>query len=352
MSSKELSHQIEIEISQQLSMGLNFEQVAATLVEKYKNKRLTLLEFETLANFFLASGQVVVFNDFVGRKLKASQPIPWGHFCESLFLSSSMIGPRLKQALIDASESQVSLNHLARSQKLDHFDDLLPQQREKRRLAFLELYEVRKKDFLQELEILHAQQLYKEEAELIDKLLRMYPGDPEILKRGQKAKEKQALDILQSRPPQSQKPPLIPQYEIRSQEELSILKAIVESMKEALKTHPQMKLDFSMAHFMWEDYENTLELLPQEEPVLWLKAEALLRARKFVELLDLMSQVGGKMQEDPDVAYSVLYYNAQAYWGMNQKQKALDMMEALVHSKPDYRSAEAILAEWKLGGQQ
>ena len=53
------------------------------------------------------------------------------------------------------------------------------------------------------------------------------------------------------------------------------------------------------------------------------------------------------MTGTPDATYGALYLKAQAYFGLGQKEMAIQLLESLSAKVHSYRSTEALIHEWK-----
>jgi hypothetical protein len=101
---------------------------------------------------------------------------------------------------------------------------------------------------------------------------------------------------------------------------------------------------------MWQNHSAALGFIDRTQitkSTRWLRAEILIHARRFVDLLEELDELELLFAHDPESTSSVIYLRAQALWGLDQRALAISMMESLVKSRLHYRSADALLAEWK-----
>lgn len=354
MSHLRSSNTLELEIQTLLKHHIELDLTADALIKKYEHEKLSLAEFETIATFLLHCGFCATLTDMIVRKLGDQSKIPWGHFVEALFLSSALIEPEVKKAMIEGAEEDRALSQLARSRHLDHFEEEVSRQRDLRRKAFSERYSLRRQDLLQELEVMRSQGLHVEEDKLIERMSRLFPGDNEILKLRTALKERLALDFIAKRPrPKHQV--FIPIHEPKDAETQATLDQIEKSMIEVLEKDPSLKSwlpnDFALAMILWENFEAALRLLDLNQEnhfeTDWLRAEALLGGHRFAELLNHLTFLETAYAEDPDNIYAVHYLRAQALWGLNQRMTAIEILEGMLVARPQYRSASALLDQWK-----
>jgi hypothetical protein len=354
---------LELEIQALLIHYGQPDLAADALLKKYENEKLSAAEFEALATFFLKAGFAATLTDFILRKLDQPQSIPWGHFVEALFQSSAAIEPEIKQALIEGAESQRQLSHLARSRHLDHYEEEVPRQRLLRRQNFKEQYEKLSEDYFHQLEVLRSQQLYQDEEKLLQKMRQFFPQDSRLDKAVRELRERRALDFMSKQAPKDQRELPVFYHEPRDPEIQQMLDEVERGMNEILAEENEntfsLAVDFAVAQLMWENEESAIRLLDQVLARLqkstssnvvstdWLRAEILLRGRKFVSLLDHLTWLESTYGNDPETVFSVQYLRAQALWGLNQKFTAIESIEGLLQARPDYRTAHALLDAWK-----
>lgn len=354
MSQLRSANSLELEIQTLLKHHVELDLTADALIKKYENEKLSLSEFETIATFLLHSGFCATLTDLIVRKLGDQSKTPWGHFAEALFLSSALIEPEVKKAILEGAEEDHALALLSRSRHLDHFEEEIPRQRGLRQQNFKEKSKLQRQDLLQELDVMRSQGLHAEEDKLIEKMNRLFPNDSEILKLRTALKERLALDFIAKRPrPKHQV--FIPQHEPKDAATQEALDQIEKEMTAILEREPELKSwlanDFALAMIVWENFESALRLLAMNTETHyetdWLRAEALLGGRRHAELLNHLTFLETAYSQDPDNIYAVHYLRAQALWGLNQKMMAIEILEGMIVSRPQYRSASALLDQWK-----
>jgi hypothetical protein len=341
---------LEIEIQGLLEHYQTADLAADALIKKYEEQKLNLIQFEALATFLLYCGFYATLTDLILRKLDDGSQIPWGHFAEALFLSTDSIDPIIKEAFYDGADEQDSLPHLSRTHYLDSFDAEMIRLRQVRRQNFTARAEKKKLEMIQEIEVLRSQGLHKEEDLLIQSLAKLFPADSTAFELRAGLREKLAHDFMAKRVEKPRSEIFFPIFETRSEEEEKVLSDIEKSMQESLQASQALATDFALAHMMWENHEAALRILEQapESPARdWLKVEALLRGRRFAELLEELLIVESKYSDDAETVFAVHYLRAQALWGLDQKQMAIDILEGMVEARPHYRAAHSLLREWK-----
>ncbi len=341
---------IEIEIQALLSHYQASDLAADALIKKYEDKKLSLGEFEALATFLLYCGFYATLTDLITRKLNDGSHIPWGHFVEALFLSTEEVSTPLLEAVLEGAKEARHFSHLARSHYLDGLIPEMNQQREKRRKTFQVRAEKRKTELLREMEVLKSQGLHQEEEKIIQLLITLFPEDSELYQLKAELRERLAQEYMSRQSFQPRHEIFFPQFEKKSEEEEIQLQEIENAMMEAAQSAQELATDFALSHIIWDNHEAALRILDQapEGPAKdWLRAEALLRGRRFVELLNELLILEEKYADDAETVFSVHYLRAQALWGLKQKFQAIEILEGMVETRPTYRSAASLLQLWK-----
>lgn len=270
--------------------------------------------------------------------------IPWGHLLEALYQQSGFIAYEIAEALWEGIQSQKAENVALRSRALDAFAPELKLQRADNRLQTIKEQSEQKKEWLQQLEVLHLQSLHQQEQKLLQKLLKMFPQDAQIASYSQGIKERMALDIL------SKHRPTMKTSHNFIEKNPSVQQSIIQSIMKAAGQNPQMIYDFVIAAMMMELYELGLSLIehaPESPQKHWLKLEILLRCRRFLELLTSLNPIEKIYATESETFYATAYLRAQALWGLGQKQLAMEVMESLLNSSPHYRAGSILLTQWR-----
>lgn len=341
---------LELEIHQLLIQLGSLDLVADALIKKYEERRLKLEEFETLSQFLLNAGFSATLAEFITRKLADKSQIPWGHYAEALFRCSPTIEEEVRRALIEGAGERRALIHLSRCHELDGLDSEIPQQRELRKKSHLERRQLLRDELLSQLETMRSQGLFQEEERLIDKLFRLDPQDSHVLQLQAELKERMALEFISRRAPILKREKEMFLFEPLDPEAEKFFAHIAQAMERELEKSPELAKDFAVAFWFWEKPDLALSLLEKAEPTnatLWFKAELLLKARRFLDTLELIKDLEKNVAEDPDLTFAITYLRAQAFWGLEQKYAAIELLESLLHVQPDYRMAASTLLLWK-----
>ena len=355
MELQQAQHKIEYLIHNLLVLHDAPDIAADYLLKHYENETTSFEELKVISQFLLNCGFYATLVNFLTRKLKYDEVLPWGHFAEALIRSNMSVSLEVRKAVIEGAKSQKALGELSLCQQLDTVDEKIVTARESRKKSFLKKQLALKEDLLAQYEMFKSQGLIQEEHKLIDRFVRFFPQDPSMAKAKELLHERQAMDLLFKK---SQTKAISKKnyYYETLEPELEPLFANIENyMLQELQKDATLGLDFMVCQLMWDRPDSALKIAEHisaetESGQLildWLMAESYLRARRFVELLNHIAFLEAKYVHDPEITFAALYLRAQALWGMEQKYSAMEMMESLLAARPKYRSAHALLDEWK-----
>ncbi|KYG67750.1 hypothetical protein AZI87_00240 [Bdellovibrio bacteriovorus] len=342
---------VELEIQNLLNEGTDLQQASERLIQNLESSSegLTLDNVTALAKFLIQAEQPHLLIEFILRYIdNESFPIPWPYFLEALGAVSAELDEKTVKALLEGIAEDNSESEAGRSLALKDLIPELGEWRGNRKYKIHKDYLNNKRQLLDQLITLRTQQLYEQEKHLLQRLQKLYPGDADIRSEVNEHKQRYALEILQRRTPKARtvKPE---DFSPKDPEVEKAMSALMQSLHEHAAENPDMAFDFAVAAFMMENYEASLSLLALSEEtdsLLWFRLEVLLKCRRFVELLNELSQTEIIFAHEPETFFATAYLRAQALWGLGQKHTAIEVMEGLLASRPHYRAASALLSIW------
>lgn len=348
-------NKIEMMIHNLLVLHGSSDIAADHLLKQFENENTSFEELKTISKFLLNCGFYATLVAFLIKKLKFDNRIPWGHLAEALVKANMSVSIEIRKALFEGAKSQKIIGELSLCQRLDLIDDRILQSRESRKKSFLKKQLRFKEDLLAQYEMFKSQGLVVEEEKLIERFIHFFPNDPTMRKAKETLHERQAMDLLVKKTQQKSFGKKTFFYDFADPKTDEIIKTIELTMIEELKSDSTLGVDFMVAMMMWERPQSALRISEYvirtnefvAKVVDWLMADAYLQSRHFVELLNFVAFLESKYVSDPEVTFAAIYLRAQALWGMEQKYSAMEMLESLLTIRPKYRSAHALLDEWK-----
>ena len=202
-----------------------------------------------------------------------------------------------------------------------------------------------------ELQIAASQKLFKKEGELIQDLIQLDDQNLLFQQRWQEYQYKQARDVFDEY--KNAHPDLL--YTIQnhtSPEEDKILKNLVKGLNQLAKKYPQKLINDMIiilsstgyTHLAIEFLENHLDTSERQ----WIYLDLLLEDKQYLKCLNFVEQTFLQTNPNSETAFALHYAKAQAYYGLQEYDKAKVILNDLILLRPQYRSAKALLSQWKL----
>jgi hypothetical protein len=95
-----------------------------------------------------------------------------------------------------------------------------------------------------------------------------------------------------------------------------------------------------------------LELAKNSHSVEWLFVEFYLCSRQYIHCLEMLTKVESTYAQDAETPMAVAYAKAQAFYGLGQKVKGIEILRDIVTLRPSYRSADALLRKWEAADEK
>lgn len=202
---------------------------------------------------------------------------------------------------------------------------------------------------LEELRTWKSQRLREQEFKVIKRLRKKFPNDPDIALEEEKLKQNQAFEVLGNKLREKKTGPKT--KELRFKEEVTHLSEEIEKqLLDFVDQNPHEAYDLAIACCFIEDWVTALHLINRAVPSVqrdWLELEILLNLKRFVDVMQALQVIELRWSQDPETFFATAYCRAQALYGLGQKEKALEVMESLLASRPLYRQGVELLHIWK-----
>jgi len=202
---------------------------------------------------------------------------------------------------------------------------------------------------VEQLEFYKNQRMWKDQREVIQKLLQEFPENKKTKEFQKTFNEIWAMEkieqVLLDRmdiPEQTIKPNL-------SAAELEMLDVIFASASELVVTARYLPTDFALMFHFFEAPQIALEFLKTDiKPLshLWLEAELLFICGRYVDVLLVLKTIHERAANDPETQFSVSYLRAQCFWKLGQRDRAKELINDILRVRPDYRSAKSLQIDW------
>lgn len=355
-----LSSEAQSEISSESSL---FDEICNELLNKYeKGDIISPAEAESLSHFLLTAGRTDLLFKFYLKCLRRQNlgAFPWGYFSIALkqnnFFISNELYEIIEEGLEDQIEKQIQEKSAYKSDLLiKEFPILQSQLVELKNKFETDKLELKTK-LMEQLNHNRLYQLIDKEEQTLKQLIHLFPQDIEVQLLHQAQLEKKADEILS----RVKNPRLSFDYSSKrmsldeteeSKTFLLELKKHIEILAHRLRNEsPEQIYNLALLAMHFELYDFSYQLLnlgPKNFASEWLKAEMLLESGRHLDLLKLIESLEKNFTENVDSTHGAIYFKAQAYFGLGQKEIAIRLLESLSDVAPHYRSTQALLHEWK-----
>lgn len=282
-----------------------------------------------------------------GDDLK-SNSLPWLLLFESLLRLETFVPSYIRSSLLDLMKELDLKAEFSRSERgrkavpelQEEFDRLKDTAEEKVRELKQSLFEQARAYDIQNLTDLQKKTL--------SRLEKIDPKDTRIRTEKQRLVEKSALDILSRKGMFHQKSLLAEEQDLEFE---NLAQFVLNEMK-----NQQDPYELAVVLATWGFPQLSLNTIDEMEEMTieasWLKCELLLELGRTTDLLTFLYWIENKLSTDPETFFKTAYLRAQAFWDLGQKEKAIETMESLLTTKPDYRSGPTLLVLWKEGSHE
>lgn len=342
---------MELEIKTLLEEFHNPEVVAEKLVKLFEDhpEDWSAKSLQELSSFLRTCGLYRTLIDFCLRHFSSPQfVIPWAYFIDALEKGIPDLEEDILKFVVRGIEEEHAASQVCLAEGGSRFLKKAPQWRNELKRKRLKNASELKQRLLDDMLTLRTQQLYEQEKQILGKLQRMFPGDQDILDEVRQHKERYALDILSRRSPLSRSHSI--QEAPATAEMQAAGTAFSRSLMKAAAVYPEMAFDFAVAAYTADDTLTALALLENVDlsaAQFWFYLEVKIKARHFLEVLSELNRIELKLAHDPETFFATAYLRAQAYWGLQQRPTAIEILENLLNVRPNYRSGSTLLELWR-----
>lgn len=272
-----------------------------------------------------------------------AQEFPWLQFFAILSSSKIEIPDGYKESLRKSLKRQN-----IRIKELTSIKESLKLLLTKKRYAFLQFVQAKKQELLASAKIAHSEQLFDKQVDYLNELKKLFPTDisvKKIVSEREKFNADQVLSKIGRIKKKKSK-----QKSFLSEDEKEFVQQVADQAKSYLKKNPHLANDFSIMFRNFGAFEQSIEFIQKgdnEAAMDWQLLDLYLIGRQYLALLSHCELLKVKYAGEPNALFSVSYAEALAYWELGEKNKAIQLMTQIASMKPDFKSANEILLEWR-----
>ena len=351
------TNSLEIEIHNLFQEGSSIDFVCQELLNKYeKSETLSSFEIEGLSHFFISCGRFDLLQKLYAKCLRRSKlsQFPIGFLVEALNKQNLELSEDDINLIEYVVEQQPKEQTALQSEKILSFSTVAQANYQKIPETYQNDRARLKTKLIEQLNQNRMYQLVEQEEAVLSQLLKIFPNDMDISLLKQAHLEKKADAILSRVVTQRKLTKAKSGAFMRDSESSVFAQEITRNihilMTKIHEENPEQLYNLAILTFQFEMYDLTLEILnlaPKTAARDWLKAETLLECHRFLDLLKLIETLEVEGSAQSDAIFGATYLKALSYYGLGQKEIAIQLLESLAMTMPSYRSTEALLHEWK-----
>jgi hypothetical protein len=347
-----LIQQIEIDIQNNLQKTKNLEVVCELLWEKWQNANFDLVSVNSFCSFLFEAGQWDKLILISISQLKKNAPVSWDFLAETLNkVNNEQLKNKTLQTCLDLFQKP---DYEIPFLKTYIFDIINPQVHDWRNFYLKKIkrsLDENRTHLIDQLHMFkHSAHFSPYEKNILIKLEKMFPNDPEIIKITEGPKIKEFKAILEkygnNYSPQS------PMFHIDFKAEGKLKNILINECKQLIKDPESNPFDFVYLFIFIDAYDEALQILdriPISENNNWLMMDLLMLAKRYSQALSWTDFLEDQEQYKYDIEKlsQIYYHRARCLWELDRKQFAIETIENLLQWNPEYRIASHLLYEWK-----
>lgn len=352
------NNSLELEISTLFQEGNTLDSICAEIISKYeKNDAISSSEIESISHFLTLAGRIDLLFQFYAKCLRKDSlsSFPWGSFSDATRqMSRTDIIEELAEVIEVSLNEQKNFENALKSAHLVNAIPTLTSQLLNQKASFQEERLQLKTKLIAQLNHNRVYQLTEQEEQTLQQLVRQFPQDTEVKLLHQAHLEKKADEILiRARAPQNRRysKKILEASHPETEEFITQIEEHLTTLSERLKTEaPEQIYNLTLMALQLGLHTLSLRLIEMVPPTFaseWLKAELLFESARYLDLLKHVEMIENTMATTPEATYGALYLKAQAYYGLGQKDLAIQLLETLSSKVTSYRSTDALIHEWK-----
>lgn len=340
-----MSSQIELEIHKLLSQR-DAPLAADELLKRWLRGELSPEDQVIVGNFLINAGFLPTLKDHYLRLLSQNKYISWTPLFEFLNKTNTPLSDEMIDFIFAGAKEQNNLHELLQNRNFAFSYERLKK-------AYSQLLEEEKNHFSsQRQELLNKlQRAIHDDIEVgIEKtsqeLERILPNDPDI----QNIKDDVELAKIKKLLRKKEREGLGESDWIASYDFSKEIKSLFNSAEKLAKKNSLMAYDCAILFAHIEAYKEALMCLQHAPDSLekdWLKMELLIRSQDYLTALSESLEIEKKYFQHPQTLSATLILRAQALYGLDQKEKAIQILEKVLKIQPKNQKARLLLQDWR-----
>lgn len=327
--------------------------VADELLKKWHRNELASEDVDRVAHFLITFGFHNALAENLALKAKEKSLLPWGAIARIVVSASEKPNKEAIDNLFVGASEQESLDLLVRPPGLDELDSRFSKIRAEMTLERKMKIAKLRSDYLDQAAIYRNDRMFEKERDLLKRLLEYFPNDSAIKEQYAELSTRQAREKLERHGSRLTEDELFYRKEQEIPQELKkVATDVANKIMAKANVSPDMAYNLALGLFQMGHINAAIEVLekaPSNPSTDWLNIDLLIQSHRYLDVLCKLDELEQKYATDPEITFSTLYLRAQALWGLHQHASAIEILESLIKVRPDYRSAHALLTQWREG---
>ncbi len=355
MDDTEHPHEVantEVYIHEQLNRGRAPQSIIDDLLKKWDSGKLSISSKNVVARFCLATGFFSSLIRILKLDLRSGPPLPWARILELFSREKEYKKNGFPKSLTDAILSGAAHDHQLQSlaasalflkDRDPRWDKILDSELKEHLLKAQD----EKKKLFKEVRIFISERMDSEVISVLNKILDIFPADPEAKALLEKLEEQQ-LEVKIANL-KNQYKFISPSEEVDSNPHWPNLDKAIKKNRKKLNVEEIYLL--SIALFQMNLLALALETLRFAKAKwkirerLW-EVELLLSNKAYAEALSAAQIILNQHKSLGEVVKTALYYSAKALYGLGDREQGLSILRGISVSDPYFRDTSILLIEW------
>lgn len=317
------------------------------IFEKIKNHP----NFEQVSCFLYNSGLDKTLLKFSFTRLQKNKPIAWAYVLK-LFSKYKITPNKKMEKMLFHYWLKNKDNHSSALFACKEWGDISPEFQHLRLVYIQGLEEKNTSEeghLLEQLEFVQAQELIKEEEEIIAKLLFINPNNPDYKILKKELEEKKALLTIQKQKKGISKDISADFFRKAFSEQQKIKESWFSAILFQVKKNPKNAKDLSFFLYFCGWPDKALEVLETHISQIsdyWFYLDWTLETKQYTKGLELINRLFKEMKGGEAFLLPLLYMKSQMLYALGKKAMAVEYLTAIAQVQPDYKSAQYLLDKW------
>lgn len=308
-------------------------------------------DFLGICRFMHQAGLHKMLMQTAVERLKTEKAVPWAFVINILDNCNINISKKVKGVFFNGIIEQNQIPYVL---TCCNWDQEYPQWVKMKSDEINQINREKNSQFVQlmeDLEFIKSQGFLKKEEEILKKLKKLAPDNPNVNEKWIQFRERWGRHIIQQKKQTGLKgTPSHISSDVVDPEELKQMESIVQSVHDLVVKHPDAGYNMALMLFFMGYPKFASQILKDHlhsDAAKWLYADLLLQSKLYLNCLSFLDVMEKEGEHQPETVFALTYIRAKVYYGLGKKKKGKDILTELLKVRPNYRLAHYLLEQWK-----